>query len=99
MRHPNTIMKSNVGSYDCAIRFVAGCLLMLAGNHYLSWWGLLGMAPILTAIVGYCPLYTIIRLDTTACDQHEHEMAPDDEDVRARVAVRHEAGRAQLRSR
>ncbi len=73
-RQPRLSMKANVGSYDCAVRFVAGCLALLVGNHYLSWWGLVGVVPILTAMVGFCPMYLLFGLDTTACDRREHRM-------------------------
>ena len=64
-------MKTNVGSYDAAVRFVAGCLLLMLGNHSLGWWGLLGLAPILSACIGFCPIYALLHIDTTACD-HDH---------------------------
>ncbi len=67
-------MKTNVGSYDCAVRFVGGCVLLLLGNHFLGWWGLLGLFPIATAVFGFCPAYTVFRIDTTDCDKHEHHM-------------------------
>ena len=53
-------MKENVGSSDKAIRIVAGLailslLFILEGNA--RWLGLIGIVPILTAIVGFCPAY------------------------------------------
>lgn len=88
-------MKANVGSYDCAARFVFGCLVMLAGNHFLSWWGLLGMVPILNAIVSFCPLYAVLGINTTACDEHDHRMGSDSEAER-RLSVRDEAARVRV---
>lgn len=70
-------MKANVGSYDCAVRFVAGCLALLVGHHYFSWWALIGFVPILSSIAGFCPLYALLRIDTTECDRHEHRMRSD----------------------
>jgi hypothetical protein len=96
-------MKANVGSYDCAARFIVGCLVMLAGNHFQSWWGLLGILPILNAIVGFCPLYAVVGINTTACDEHEHRMSSDDlpDDHRSAQAeaarIRIEATRARAR--
>ena len=60
MRATKNTMKANVGSYDCAARFVIGCLVLLAANHFHSWWGLLGILPILNAIVSFCPLYAVL---------------------------------------
>jgi len=61
-------MKTNIGSYDEAVRFVGGCLIGLWGVHVESWWGLLGLIPVLTAAIHYCPLYTVLHVDTTPYD-------------------------------
>jgi hypothetical protein len=62
-------MKSNVGSFDAAVRFVIGCLILGIGNHHESWWGLLGLIPIFTSFAGYCPLYLPFKIDTTFTDE------------------------------
>ncbi|HWA25926.1 MAG TPA: DUF2892 domain-containing protein [Lacunisphaera sp.] len=62
-------MKANIGSYDVAIRFVGGCLIAMWGVQKESWWGLIGLLPVITAIAGYCPLYSLFHIDTTA---HDH---------------------------
>jgi hypothetical protein len=59
-------MKANVGSYDCAARFVLGCLILGLFAHGLGAWALLGLIPILTSVVRFCPLYCLIRVDTEA---------------------------------
>jgi hypothetical protein len=61
-------MKTNVGSYDGAVRFVVGCVILVLGGHFLSWWGLIGFIPILTAVFGFCPAYLSFHFSTTACD-------------------------------
>lgn len=55
-------MRSNVGSVDQATRVLAG--LCLLGLYFMvgGWLGLLGLVglyPLLTGIVGYCPLYAL----------------------------------------
>lgn len=66
-------MKSNVGSYDAAIRFLTGILIFWFGAHYESWWGLLGLLPILSAGFAFCPLYLPFHFDTTFTDRpHDH---------------------------
>lgn len=62
-------MKHNVGSYDAGVRFVAGCAVMWLGVNTESWWGLVGLVPVLTAVFGFCPLYWPFGLDTTGPDQ------------------------------
>jgi hypothetical protein len=61
-------MKTNIGSYDEGVRFVGGCLIGLWGAQVESWWGLLGLIPVLTAAFHYCPLYALFHLDTTQFD-------------------------------
>lgn len=78
-------MKANVGSYDGAFRFVGGCALLAMGNHDLGWWGLIGIVPILSSITGYCPLYALLHIRTTACDHDEVESVRH---VRPRTRVR-----------
>jgi hypothetical protein len=61
-------MKTNIGSYDVGVRFIAGCLIALVGVQLETWWGLIAVPPMLTAIFGYCPLYALFHIDTTARD-------------------------------
>lgn len=62
-------MKTNLGSYDAAIRFLVGCGVLFFSVNGLGWWGLLGALPILTAAVGFCPLYCLLRLDTARWEE------------------------------
>ena len=62
-------MKTNVGSYDGAVRFVLGGVILGAGGHFLSWWGLIGFIPILSALFGFCPAYLPFHFNTIACDE------------------------------
>lgn len=62
-------MKMNVGSYDGAIRFLGGILLVHFGIRDIGWWGLLGLIPITTAIVGWCPFYALFHCSTTRWDE------------------------------
>jgi hypothetical protein len=62
-------MKSNLGSYDVAVRFVSGCVILLIGTHHESVWGLLGLIPLATALMAFCPLYCVVRVDTTFTDR------------------------------
>jgi hypothetical protein len=61
-------MKTNIGSFDIGIRFVGGCLIALWGVHAESWWALIGLVPFTTAVLGYCPLYSLFHINTTARD-------------------------------
>ncbi len=57
-------MKLNVGSADRVIRIVVGVAICAAGWYYHSWWGLIGIVPIVTAAIGWCPAYLPIGLST-----------------------------------
>ena len=50
-------MKMNIGITDRWIRVVAGLAVIAAGIYFKSWWGLLGLLPLLTAAIRSCPLY------------------------------------------
>ena len=57
-------MKPNVGSLDRALRLILGCALFGAGYYFKSWWGLIGIVPILTGLFRFCPAYLPIGLNT-----------------------------------
>jgi len=60
-------MIANVGRVDRVIRIVVGFALislLFVANGPVRWIGLLGFIPLLTAIVGFCPLYTALGLNT-----------------------------------
>ncbi|MGO9994474.1 MAG: DUF2892 domain-containing protein [Steroidobacteraceae bacterium] len=60
-------MNTNVGSTDRVIRVVLG-LVLLSAVFWLQgsvrWIGLIGLVPLLTAIFGVCPLYTVLGIKT-----------------------------------
>lgn len=60
-------MKQNVGTTDKVVRLVLAVVLFsliffIQGN--LRWIGLLGLVPLITALVGSCPLYILLGLNT-----------------------------------
>jgi hypothetical protein len=57
-------MKPNIGTVDRVIRIVVGAAILAAGYYYRSWWGLIGLLPILTAIVRFCPGYLPFGIST-----------------------------------
>ncbi len=50
-------MKCNVGGTDRMIRIVAGVIIILLGFYFQSWWGVVGIVPILTGALRWCPAY------------------------------------------
>ncbi len=60
-------MKTNEGKLDRALRVIVGLgvlalFFVLEGpNRY---WALIGAVPLVTGLVGYCPVYTLLGLNT-----------------------------------
>ena len=57
-------MSTNVGTFDKILRIVIGLVALAAGYYFGNWWGLLGLVPLLTALTGWCPAYTILGVST-----------------------------------
>ena len=60
-------MKANVGGMDKILRIVAGVGLfslffLLEGNA--RFWGFAGLVPLLTGVTNFCPLYTVLGINT-----------------------------------
>ena len=63
-------MKTNIGDIDRIARVVVGgALLMLFFFGPRSALGLLGLIPIATAAVGYCPLYKMLGISTNPLEK------------------------------
>lgn len=54
----------NVGSIDKILRIIAGLAIIGAGVYFKSWWGAVGVVPVVTALMGWCPAYTLFGLNT-----------------------------------
>jgi DUF2892 family protein len=58
-------MKSNVGGIDRILRIVIGIVLVgLAATGTVGWWGWLGIVPLATGAIGWCPPYAIFGWST-----------------------------------
>ena len=60
-------MASNVGGIDKILRIVAGAGLIgatVAGA--LPAWGYIGIVPLATGLMGWCPAYSIFGMNTCA---------------------------------
>lgn len=57
--------KYNVGYIDRLFRILIGITLMsLADLSLIGLWGWLGLIPFLTGIFRFCPLYSLLGIDT-----------------------------------
>lgn len=62
-------MTTNIGGIDRVVRIIVGLALIafaLFGPADIGWkWiGWIGVVPILTALVGWCPAYSLVGLST-----------------------------------
>jgi hypothetical protein len=58
-------MKQNVGSIDRALRAIVGLVLIaLVFVGPQTVWGWIGVIPLATAIIGWCPPYSLLGINT-----------------------------------
>ena len=63
-------MKQNVGSIDRAIRAIVGIgLISLVFIGPQTVWGWIGVIPLATAIIGWCPPYALLGINTCGTKQ------------------------------
>ncbi|WP_321326350.1 DUF2892 domain-containing protein [Thiomicrorhabdus sp.] len=60
----------NVGTLDRIIRIIIGiALIALAFSGTIGLWGYIGIIPLVTGLLKWCPLYTLLGIQT--CPLHE----------------------------
>lgn len=60
-------MKSNVGGIDRILRIVLGLVLIaLAATGTVGLWGWIGIVPLATGAIGWCPPYALFGRSTCA---------------------------------
>lgn len=57
-------MKQNVGTVDRVVRLILGLAIIGLGIGFKSWLGLIGLVPLFTAAIGWCPLYVPFGIST-----------------------------------
>lgn len=58
-------MKTNEGGIDRTLRVIVGlAVLSLAFVGPKTPWGYVGIVPLLTGLVGICPLYSLLGINT-----------------------------------
>lgn len=70
-------MTRNIGTVDKALRIILGLaalslVFVLDGDR--RWLGLIGIVPLLTALIGNCPLYSVLGVST--CPRADRDQAP-----------------------
>lgn len=58
-------MNKNVGGIDKIMRIVAGVALIgLTLSGMIGVWGWIGVVPLATGLMGWCPAYTLLGIKT-----------------------------------
>lgn len=65
-------MKANEGGLDRGLRIAAGLGIIAAGLFYQSYWGAIGLLPLATGIIGWCPAYTLFGMSTCKVKPQEN---------------------------
>lgn len=66
-------MKTNEGTIDRGLRILVGLgmlSLIFIGPETL--WGLMGLVPLLTGLLGFCPLYRIFGFNTCPLSSNKY---------------------------
>ena len=62
-------MQKNVGNIDKVVRIVIGVAIIAYGIIEQSWLGAIGIIPLGTALIGWCPLYCPLNINTSCCKE------------------------------
>lgn len=58
-------MQKNMSNIDRALRIVVGIALIgLAATNNIGLWGWIGVIPLATALIGWCPAYTLLGISS-----------------------------------
>lgn len=62
-------MTKNVGGIDRILRIIVGlALIALAATGTVGLWGYIGVVPLLTGVIGWCPAYLPFGIKTCKVD-------------------------------
>lgn len=58
-------MKVNEGSFDRSLRVITGLVLIgLAASGTVGLWGYVGVIPLVTGVIGMCPIYRLLGINS-----------------------------------
>lgn len=63
-------MKTNIGMTDRVVRMFLGISVAMFFVFQNSIWAIVGLIPFITGIVGICPLYSILGINTDKNGAH-----------------------------
>lgn len=62
-------MQKNIGKTDKTIRIIVGLVIIVIGLYFQSWWGAIGLIPLGTALINWCPPYALLGISTSKTDK------------------------------
>jgi len=63
-------MKRNLANLDRLLRGLVGVIILILGIYLQSWLALVGVALLITAVLGWCPIYAVLHLSTYHGPRH-----------------------------
>lgn len=57
-------MTCNIGKTDRLLRIIIGLCIIAFGIYDKTWWGAIGIVPLITAYIRWCPAYIPFGLST-----------------------------------
>ncbi|MBU1330043.1 MAG: DUF2892 domain-containing protein [Gammaproteobacteria bacterium] len=58
-------MKANIGTLDRTLRIAVGlCLIVLSLLGVIGMWGWVGLVPLATGALRFCPVYPLLGINT-----------------------------------
>ena len=57
-------MLKNVGNTDRVLRILLGVIIIAVGIYFNSWWGAIGIIPIIVGLTARCPIFSIFGWST-----------------------------------
>lgn len=50
-----------MSKFERVVRVVIGILVIVGVWYfYASWWALIGLVPLITGLIGFCPIYRVL---------------------------------------
>ena len=77
-------MKRNIGKTDMIIRLIGGIIIIIVGIAAGSWWGVIGLIPIITAFMKRCLPYSILGISTYKAKETTTEDKSTDEQIESK---------------
>lgn len=72
-------MQRNLGTSGRVVRAVAGLVIGGLGFYFESWWGLIGLMPLFTALTGWCPPCSLLGIKACSVAKEPPEQGADEQ--------------------